>query len=182
MIGSCVHHHGNGHLRRAVNIAAHCEQLVTGPSSRPAPTGCTGDRAQLPRDDLGTGDRGRANANNRLHRAPLQDRGLRQRMARIAGWIDAPAPGLLVSDASVEVAAPARWLGIPVAGVAMRGLRGDPAHLLGRDLADALPAPWPDDLPEPQWPGHRPAKTVHTRRVLPPRRPSPRRSPPRRRP
>jgi glycosyl transferase family 28 len=64
-------------------------------------------------------------------------------------------------DVSVEVAVLARTMGVPVVVVAMRGDRLDPAHTLGYDLADALLAPWPATLPEPDWPRRWRDKTRH---------------------
>ncbi|MEO8851983.1 MAG: glycosyltransferase [Allobranchiibius sp.] len=83
-------------------------------------------------------------------------------MAAIAAWITAVRPRLVVVDVSVEVAVLARTLGVPVVVAAMRGDRSDPAHVLAYDLADALFAPWPGTLPEPQWPARWIAKTIHT--------------------
>ncbi|MFF3699203.1 glycosyltransferase [Streptomyces sp. NPDC002221] len=101
-------------------------------------------------------------AQGRLHWAPLRHAGHRERMGVIAEWIRRKEPRLLVSDVSVEAAALARLMGVPVVVAAMRGDRQDPAHRLGYDLAEALLAPWPDSLPEPGWPAHWLAKTLHT--------------------
>jgi hypothetical protein len=101
-------------------------------------------------------------AGGRLHWAPVRHAGLRGRMAMIAQWIAATSPRLLVSDVSVEVALLARLLGTPTAVVAMRGERTDAPHRMAYDLADLLLAPWPAELPEPGWPEHWQAKTVHT--------------------
>ncbi|MEU0038009.1 glycosyltransferase [Streptomyces sp. NPDC006333] len=83
-------------------------------------------------------------------------------MATIAEWIRREKPTLFVSDVSVEAATLARLMGTPVVVTAMRGNRHDEAHRLAYDLADALIAPWPTFLPEPGWPSHWRAKTVHT--------------------
>ncbi|MGW7090756.1 glycosyltransferase [Streptomyces sp. NPDC054874] len=163
MIGYYVHHQGNGHLHRARSIAAHCPFTVTGLSSLPAPEDWPGPWVRLPRDDDGDPSAfGDVTAGGRLHWAPVLHTGLRGRMARIAEWIAATSPTLLVSDVSVEVALLARLLGTPTAVVAMRGERTDPAHRAAYDLAELLLAPWPSTLPEPGWPRHWEAKTVHT--------------------
>ncbi|MEU6941956.1 glycosyl transferase, partial [Streptomyces rubiginosohelvolus] len=144
MIGYYVHHQGNGHLHRARSIAAHCPLPVTGLSSLPPPDDWPGPWVRLPRDD--DGDRtafGDVTAGGRLHWAPVLHAGLRGRMARIAEWIAATTPALLVSDVSVEVALLARLLGTPTAVVAMRGERTDPPHRTAYDLAELLLAPWP---------------------------------------
>ncbi|MBH0241883.1 hypothetical protein I3W98_02480 [Streptomyces cavourensis] len=136
---------------------------MTGLSSLPPPDDWPGPWVRLPRDD--DGDRtafGDVTAGGRLHWAPVLHAGLRGRMARIAEWIAATTPALLVSDVSVEVALLARLLGTPTAVVAMRGERTDPPHRTAYDLAELLLAPWPSTLPEPGWPQHWRAKTVHT--------------------
>ncbi|MFF3487993.1 glycosyltransferase [Streptomyces sp. NPDC002701] len=165
MIGYYVHHQGSGHLNRARAVAAHCAVPVTGLSTLPAPDDWPwpGRWVRLPRDDDGDPAAfGDVTAGGRLHWAPVRHAGLRGRMARIAEWIGAAAPRLLVSDVSVEVALLARLLGTPVAVAAMRGERTDPAHRTAYDLAELLLAPWPAALPEPGWPAHWLAKTVHT--------------------
>ncbi|WP_217229889.1 glycosyltransferase [Streptomyces anulatus] len=163
MIGYYVHHQGSGHLHRARSIAAHVPFPVTGLSSLPAPEGWSGPWVSLPRDDDGDpATFGDVTAGGRLHWAPVLHAGLRGRMARIAEWIEATSPVLLVSDVSVEVALLSRLLGTPTAVVAMRGERTDTPHRTAYDLAELLLAPWPSTLPEPGWPGHWRAKTVHT--------------------
>jgi hypothetical protein len=69
-------------------------------------------------------------------------------MARIAAWIAAARPAALVVDVSVEVAAFARLMGVPIVVMALPGQRGDPAHRLGFALADAILAAWPPGLTE----------------------------------
>ncbi|WP_228991931.1 glycosyltransferase [Streptomyces sp. DH8] len=163
MIGYYVHHHGSGHLHRARSIAAHSPLPVTGLSSLPAPDDWPGAWVRLPRDDDGDPTAfGDVTAGGRLHWAPVGHAGLRGRMARIAEWIAAASPALLVSDVSVEVALLARLLGVPTAVAAMRGERTDTPHRTAYDLAELLLAPWPAALPEPGWPEHWRAKTVHT--------------------
>ncbi|WP_199812616.1 MULTISPECIES: hypothetical protein [unclassified Streptomyces] len=142
MIGYYVHHHGSGHLHRARSIAAHSPFPVTGLSSLPAPQGWPGPWVSLPRDDDGDpATFGDVTAGGRLHWAPVLHAGLRGRMARIAEWVAATSPALLVSDVSVEVALLARLLGTPTAVAAMRGERGDAPHRTAYDLAELLLAP-----------------------------------------
>lgn len=163
MIGYYVHHQGHGHLNRARSIAAHCPVPVTGLSTLPAPEDWPGQWVHLPTDaDGDPAAFGDVTAGGRLHWAPVHHAGLRGRMALIAQWIEAASPRLLMSDVSVEVALLARLMGIPTAVAAMRGERTDPPHRTAYDLADLLLAPWPAALPEPGWPAHWRAKTVHT--------------------
>jgi hypothetical protein len=163
VIGYYVHHQGSGHLNRARTVAAHCPLPLTGLSTLPAPDDWPGRWVLLPRDDDGDPAAfGDTTAGGRLHWAPVRHAGLRGRMALIARWIAAASPRLLVSDVSVEVALLARLLGTPTVVVAMRGERTDPPHRMAYDLADLLLAPWPAALPEPGWPEHWRARTVHT--------------------
>ncbi|UXX91411.1 hypothetical protein N7U49_01810 [Streptomyces sp. AD2-2] len=160
MIGYYVHHQGRGHLHRAQCIAAHVPGPVTILSSLPRPEAWQGPWVALPPDT--TDDPVDATARGRLHWVPVHHDGHRARMGIIAEWITQTRPAVFVSDVSVEAAILARLMGIPVVVAAMRGDRRDEAHRLGYDLADALLAPWPSSLPEPGWPAHWHAKSVHT--------------------
>jgi hypothetical protein len=149
VIGYYVHHQGHGHRIRAASIAAAMRTPVTALSS--APIDATGFDAvvELARDDLGS--RRDVSAQDLLHWAPLRDPGMRSRMARLAGWIDETDPAAIVVDVSVEVAVFARLLGVPVIVVAMPGLRDDSPHQLAYGIADAILAPWPRGICQPQW-------------------------------
>ncbi|MFD3335383.1 glycosyltransferase [Streptomyces sp. NPDC058700] len=168
MIGYYVHHQGRGHLHRARCVAHRTRTPLTGLSSLPRPADWPGEWIPLPLDTgpVTDGPAGTATADptahGRLHWVPRHHAGLRSRMAAVADWIDRTAPALLVSDVSVEVATLARLMGVPVVVSAMRGDRSDAAHRLAYDLADALMAPWPAALPEPDWPPEWRAKTEHT--------------------
>jgi hypothetical protein len=145
MIGYYVHHVGHGHLHRACALAAELErrgESVTGLSSLPKPDGWVGDWQHLSRDDEGV-RADRPDAGGRLHWAPVDDPGLRDRMAQVSIWIQRAAPTVVVSDVSVEVALLARLHGVPVASVVLPGTRGDAAHVLGFDISDALVGFWP---------------------------------------
>ncbi|MFI1678249.1 glycosyltransferase [Streptomyces sp. NPDC020607] len=160
MIGYYVHHQGRGHLHRAMCVASRTTDHVTLLSSLPRPAAWAGPWIPLPTDTAD--DPLDPTAGGRLHWVPLHHAGHRERMGIIAQWIRRASPSLFVSDVSVEAAALARLMGVPVVVMAMRGDRKDPAHRLGYDLADALIAPWPHTVPEPGWPAHWHAKTVHT--------------------
>jgi hypothetical protein len=142
MIGYYVHHVGQGHARRAEAIAAQLSQPVTGLSSLPRPRSWSHDWVVLPRDDDGD-EHPNATAGGRLHWAPLGHAGLQARMVAVANWIAASRPSVIVSDLSVEITALGRLLGVPIVTVAIPGVRDDPAHQLGYDLAEAILAPWP---------------------------------------
>ncbi|HEV7651536.1 MAG TPA: glycosyltransferase [Actinophytocola sp.] len=132
-------------------MLAHVDSPSTILSSLPGPW------VELPRDDDGPAVD--PSAGGRFHWAPVRHPGLRQRMARIARWIEEAAPALMVVDVSVEVTVLARSMGVPVVVAAMRGDRTDPAHELGYALAHELMAPWPAAFADPgrRWS----AKTRH---------------------
>lgn len=142
MIAYYVHHVGRGHADRAAAIAAHLPGSVTGLSSLPPPSTWRGDWVVLPPDDDGS-EAVDPTAGGHLHWAPRHHRGLQGRMTVLARWLEQHDPAVLVSDVSVEVTVLTRLLGIPVAAVALPGLRDDPGHQLGYRLADAIIAPWP---------------------------------------
>ena len=159
MIGWYVHHHGHGHLQRLRSITRHLTTPFAALSSLPAPADLAHRWVQLA-DDTPTGGDVDASAGGTLHWAPRHHPGLRDRMATIAAWVAEHEPSLVVVDVSVEVAVLVRSMGIPVIVVAMRGDRTDRPHHTAYDLAAALLAPWPGDLPEP-WPQHWLDKTWH---------------------
>jgi hypothetical protein len=142
MIGYYVHHLGQGHMAMARCIAARLTDRVTGLSSLPCPPDWPGDWLELARDDTGE-PAIEPTAHGQLHWAPLGHPGLRDRMAAIAGWIQRAEPSVIVVDVSVEVAALARLMGVPVVSVLLPGQRDDPAHRLGHTIAETLIAPWP---------------------------------------
>jgi hypothetical protein len=144
VIGYYVHHVGHGHLHRATAAARAMGEPVTGFSSMPAPADWPGPWIELDRDD-GEGDHIDRTARDRLHWVPLGHRGLRSRMAEIASWLRHVAPSVFVVDVSVEVAVLVRLHGIPVVTVVGPGERGDAAHRLGYDVADALVGCWPPE-------------------------------------
>ncbi len=143
MIGYYVHHHGRGHLSRALAIRAALDTEMTVLSSLPRPSAWEGQWLALPLDD--ESDPVQPEANGRLHWAPLASAGLRDRMAMISGWIAATRPDALVVDVSVEVAVLARLHGTPVVTVALPGRRDDPAHELAFDVSSAIIAAWPPE-------------------------------------
>ena len=144
MIGYYVHHHGNGHLHRAMTVAPHLPEPVTGLSSLPRPESWTGPCVQLPRDDSSPSYAGAdVTAQGLLHWVPLADAGLRGRMAAISSWIEEHAPTAVVVDQSVEVCLLARLHGVPVVALTAPGRRTDPPHALGFGAASAVVGAWP---------------------------------------
>ena len=144
MIGYYVHHQGNGHLHRAMTVAPHLPEPVTGLSSLPRPESWTGPWVQLPRDDSAPSYAAAdVTAQGLLHWVPLADAGLRSRMAAIATWIDDHAPTAMLVDQSVEVCLLARLHGVPVVAMTAPGRRTDAAHRLGFGVASAVVGAWP---------------------------------------
>lgn len=154
MIGYYVHHHGTGHLHRAMTVARHVPAEVTGLSSLPRPDGWVGPWVRLPRDDAAETYGGAdVTADGLLHWAPLGDAGLRSRMAVISAWIERHHPEAVVVDQSVEVCLLVRLHGVPVVALTAPGRRTDSPHLLGFDSASALVGPWPQGLTDRLLPG-----------------------------
>jgi hypothetical protein len=152
VIGYYVHHQGRGHLHRARALAAPLGEPVTGLSSLPRPDGWSGEWLHLDRDDL-AGAPDDPSARGRLHWVPVGDDGLLRRGARLSAWLDRARPRLVVVDVSVEVALLVRLHGVPVVGVVQPGVRTDPAHLLGYDVAATLVAFWPPGATDALLPG-----------------------------
>lgn len=145
MIGYYIHHHGRGHLHRALTVARAADDVIVGLSSLPRPPQWTGPWLVLPRDDEGV-DPADVSANDRLHWVPEWDAGLSARMAEISSWIAAIEPSLMIVDVSVEVSLLARLHGIPVMTLVLPGDRGDSAHDLVHSVARRLVAVWPEGL------------------------------------
>ena len=144
MIGYYIHHHGTGHLSRAVTLANAMGRPVWGLSSLAQPAGWPGEWLELTRDDSGGPPR-QPTAGGRLHWAPELDAGLAARWHEMSCWITTHRPEVIVVDVSVEAALMARLHGIPVVGVVLPGRRDDPAHVLGYDICEELVGAWPPD-------------------------------------
>lgn len=150
-----VHHHGRGHTSRARAIIDALSLPATVLTSAPTGPGTFGDASviELPRDDGGAEIAHVPTVPPaHLHYAPLGVPGLRERTARLAGFLAEEAPALLVVDVSAEVAQLARIAGVPPVVVRQHGDRWDPAHLATYDAAVALLAPFGPELEEPDVP------------------------------
>lgn len=145
MIGYYIHHHGRGHLNRAIAVAAATETVVVGISSLPRPPEWIGPWMVLPRDDEGS-EPVDAKAHGRLHWVPEMDRGLTERMAEISSWIADIEPSLMIVDVSAEVSLLARLHGTPVVTTVLPGDRRDSAHDLVHAVARRIVAAWPADV------------------------------------
>lgn len=172
-IGYYVHHHGSGHLERALRIAAPDPSrfvlLGTGVGGRPG-----GSETLSLADDRPSGEvrfdgvdysRDRPQS---LHYAPLDHAGVRARTAQIAGWIEAHRPAIMVVDVSVEVAMLARLAATPTVVIRLAGDRTDPAHLDAFRGAQAILAPFHADLEDLSTPDWVRAKTRYAPRISEP--------------
>lgn len=150
-IGYYAHHHGAGHVTRALAIAAALPGPITLFGSRlPASVDLPQvELCHLPAD-VAPGVEGEAFAS--LHYAPLGVAGLRERMGLLVDWFRRAWPCLLVVDVSVEVALLARLCGVPTIYLRQRGSRFDAAHELAYATASRLLAPYPEALEEPDTP------------------------------
>jgi hypothetical protein len=140
-IGYYVHHHGAGHVTRALAIAEHMEAPITlFGSSLPEESHLSNvSLCHLPLDfDADTV----VDTPAGLHYAPLAVHGLRERMGMLVDWLRSNWPCLLVVDVSVEVALLARLLGVPTVYMRQRGHRVDAAHSLAYASATRLLAPY----------------------------------------
>ncbi len=159
-IGYYAHHHGAGHVTRALAIAAAFDGPLTLFGSR-LPESVDLPNVQLcplPAD-VAPGVEGEAFAC--LHYAPLGVEGLRERMGALVDWFRRAWPCLLVVDVSVEVALLARLCGVPTIYLRQRGSRFDAAHELAYASASRLLAPYPECLEEPGTPAPWRAKTCY---------------------
>jgi len=159
-IGYYAHHHGAGHVTRALAIAAAFDGPLTLFGSRlPAHVDLPNvQRCPLPAD-VTPGVAGESFAC--LHYAPLAVDGLRERMGLLVDWFRRAWPCLLVVDVSVEVALLARLCGVPTIYLRQRGSRFDAAHELAYASASRLLAPYPESLEEPATPALWRAKTCY---------------------
>ena len=155
MIGVYAHHHGSGHLQRALSVAAALDDEVTILTSAAVRDGANPDPEririlQLPLDHDGPGavsgpvDRALdPTAGGRLHWAPFGQAGLRRRAAMLTEWIDEYQPAVMWTDISVEITLATRLTGTPVVSTVLPGRRDDPPHVLAHGVCSALVAGWP---------------------------------------
>ncbi|GJD97785.1 glycosyltransferase [Methylobacterium iners] len=164
-VGYYVHHQGAGHWQRAARLAAALDRPVTliGTFAEIDTSGAAVDLLDLPDDRIDGFDGldGEADRPRGLHYAPLGIDAIRDRMSRIAAWIAAADPVLMVVDVSVEVALLARLLSVPTLVVRLAGERTDMPHLEAFRGAAHLIAPFPAALEAESTPDWVRAKTFH---------------------
>jgi len=151
-IGFYIHHHGSGHLMRALAIAAHLHQTVIflGSGLRDHQK-CIPSQIQcihLPPDvpDQDDHDYAEGPEVDCLHYAPLNVKGIRRRNQIIGNFFATSYPLLLIVDVSVEITLLARLFGVPTIVIRQHGIRNDTAHLAAYQCASLLLAPYPEKL------------------------------------
>jgi len=151
-IGYYVHHHGAGHIMRAISIAATLENFSVfflGSNLEPyqhlIPKHI--ECIHLPMDVATEGETlSEEQELSFLHYAPLGVNGVRLRVAIMTAFFKENFPLLLIVDVSVEVTMLARLCGIPTVVVRQHGNRTDRAHLNAYQSAEFLLAPYPEEL------------------------------------
>ncbi len=158
-IGYYVHHHGEGHRRRAMAIAAQAPDRLTLIGTGVAALRGPFETVDLPDDRISDGGRfdgcdGTDDRPAALHYAPVHHAGVRERVRTVAAWIAETRPALMIVDVSVEMAMLARLCATPTVYVRLAGARWDEAHLDAFRGACALIAPFDrrcETLDTPGW-------------------------------
>ncbi|MCF2487616.1 glycosyltransferase [Dyadobacter sp. CY347] len=147
-----IHHHGSGHLMRALAIASELKgtrvtflgsDLKRFADIIPITISCI----DLPLDVAGPKDRFASQLNlSFLHYAPVNVEKVASRAAMISAVLRALYPVILIVDVSVEVTLLATLCGIPTVVIRQNGDRDDTAHLHAYECAQLLIAPSPEKL------------------------------------
>jgi predicted glycosyltransferase len=151
-----VHHHGSGHVMRAIAISESlqdCSITFLGSDLQryhhiiPGYIKCL----HLPKDlpSLNDVHFEARNPVDCLHYAPLNIQGVRERNRMMTEFFSNTFPLLLIVDVSVEVTLLARLCGIPTVVVRQHGNRTDLPHLSAYQSASALLAPYPAWMQQP---------------------------------
>lgn len=144
-----VHHHGSGHLTRALSIAGAVKSaevtFIGSNLSRFINIIPSWIRlVHLPLDTPENGEDAVGSGKlSFLHYAPLHVRGLRERNAMITAFFAENPNVLCIVDVSVEVTLLARLCGVPTVVIRQHGERNDLAHRLAYESAELLIAPYP---------------------------------------
>jgi hypothetical protein len=165
-VGYYVHHQGAGHWQRACLIARALDRPMTlvGTLSNFDTDEAPGSVLVLPDDRVGSDFDGRDGSAERphgLHYAPIGADNVRARMGRLAAWMDAADPALLIVDVSVEIALFARLMSVPTLVVRLAGTRTDIPHLEAFRSAERLLAFFPPELDSAEMPEWVRAKTFY---------------------
>ena len=148
-----VHHHGAGHFTRTAQIITrltgyHITLLGSNlkPFAHLLPKNI--QVIHLPMDTEEVQDLYFHNGNtvDALHYAPLNVKGISDRVAIMTEFFRSAFPMVLVVDVSVEVTLLARLAGIPTIVMRQHGLRDDLPHLMAYQSAECLLAPFSSSI------------------------------------
>ena len=172
-IGYYVHHHGEGHRQRALQIARAAPGRFVLLGTRLTGAAEDVEIIDLPDDRMRgaaafDGLDEAADRPDALHYAPLHHDGIRRRVATITAWIAEVRPALVVVDVSVEVAMLARLASVPTVCVRLNGDRRDAPHLEAFRGATALLCPYAETLDDPGTPDWVRRKTLYAPGLTPP--------------
>jgi len=151
-IGFYIHHHGSGHLMRAVTIALALKGFpicFLGSNLKPyhhlipSEIECIHLPADLPNENE-TSVPGKPLTF--LHYAPIGISGIRERNFLITETFKNSYPMLLVADVSVEVTMLARLCSVPAIVIRQHGNRTDLPHLLAYESAELIIAPFSESM------------------------------------
>jgi len=147
-----IHHHGAGHVMRAINIAdglTDFKVCFLGSNLKPFLSlisdkiECIHLPLDLPvKDDLTFVEK----QLTFLHYAPLGLNGQRDRISMLTDIFKYRYPVLLIVDVSVEITLLARLCGIPTIVIRQHGKRDDLPHLLAYESAELLVAPFSETM------------------------------------
>jgi predicted glycosyltransferase len=150
-----IHHHGSGHIMRAITIAGAIKgypicflgsNLQAYSEMIPDTVECITLPMDLPGDNEKVVEEPQLSA---LHYSPLGVSGIRDRAAILTSVFQRSYPMLLVVDVSVEIALLARVAGIPTVVMRQHGNRTDLPHRLAYESAALLVAPFSIELAPP---------------------------------
>ncbi|TDS13280.1 glycosyltransferase [Sphingobacterium paludis] len=166
-----IHHHGSGHITRAIAIATFlktyvpCNITFLGSALAayqqliPADI----DQLMLPMDVPTVDDlHHQPHELKHLHYAPLHVAGLLARNQMITKHFCENPETLCIVDVSCEILQLARLCGIPAVAIRQHGNRTDLAHTLAYDTAAQIIAPYPELMSEANEEGLYADKTLFT--------------------
>ncbi|RNL55752.1 glycosyltransferase [Pedobacter jejuensis] len=147
-----IHHHGSGHLMRTLQIVEGLKDylIILIGSGLKDLTGVPSNVKiiHLPLD-IAIESENLSDRNSKsmgFHYAPIDVKGIRDRVAILTEVFQENYPLVLVVDVSVEVALLARLAGVPTIIIRQQGNRTDLPHQLAYDSAELLIAPFSSEM------------------------------------
>lgn len=155
-VGFYIHYHGRGHKHRAESTIEHLNLPVTIFTSHMEdepfdvdPSRCNVVHLASDIEDVPDVGLSRSQDLRSLHHVPLWTSGCTRRIAQLSQWMDEVRPALMVVDVSAEVSMLSRLAAIPQLVVRQHGDRSDVAHCEVYRAAEALLAPFPELMKDP---------------------------------